>query len=338
MVSTPNRGHNDFEGMLKMPRRPSDPQRAHHRRPKRFNLSSLAVLSLLSFLAPGEAGAFETELREEARYISGQIAGEGRAAVAVVDFTDLDGAVTHLGRFMAEELSVELAGASRSFQVVDRSHLRSLVQEHKLAAKGLIDPSTARELGRIAGVDTLVTATLTPLGDSVRLSIKVLDSESAQVLSSSSCNIPKTQAVDSLLRRGVAISLAGGSPAGTVAGGGSSFPTVEREGIIFALQGCQRSNETITCHLTLTNQTQDKSVDFNQGWTRAIDPFGDEFYASMLYLGSSSHHGLVSRTLVRGISMKARADFEGLPREVRRLALVEFYFGFAVQFRDVPVS
>ena len=146
--------------------------------------------------------AYEAQIRTESRYLAGQIAEKGKTAAAVIDFTDLDGAVTHLGRFMAVELSVALAGDARSFRVVDRTHIRSLLKEHKLSSSGLIDPETARELGRIAGVDTLLTGTITPLGDSVRLSIKVLDSETAQVIASSSCNVAKTQAIDSLLRRG----------------------------------------------------------------------------------------------------------------------------------------
>ena len=101
-----------------------------HRRRRGWN--AYQVLALVMFwivLAGGPALAFETQIREEARYIAGKIAERGKTAVAVVDFTDLDGAVTHLGRFMAEELSVALAGASRSFRVVDRSHIRSLLQE-----------------------------------------------------------------------------------------------------------------------------------------------------------------------------------------------------------------
>lgn len=294
---------------------------------------------VIAALAPSPLAAYEDQIRDESRYLAGKIAEQGKIAAAVIDFTDLDGGVTHLGRFMAEELSIALATESRSFRVVDRTHIRSLLKEHKLSSSGLIDPDTARELGRIAGVDTLVNGTVTPLGDSIRLSIKVLDSETAQVIASSSSNIPKTQAIDSLLRRGVATSGGGAAPSSPAAGGGASSPTVEKSGIAFALQGCQRSNETVTCRLILTNQAKDQTAYLNSKATRLIDHFGNELYASSIFLGSSSHPSYVNRTLVKGVSMNAGAVFEGLATEVRRLALLEvdFYY-FTIQFKDVPIS
>ncbi len=35
-------------------------------------------------------------------------------------------------------------------KVIDRTHLKAILHEHKLASTGLIDPQTARQLGRIA--------------------------------------------------------------------------------------------------------------------------------------------------------------------------------------------
>jgi TolB-like protein len=299
----------------------------------------LLVASLFASLAASPLGAYENQLRDEARYLGGKVAERGKAAVAVIDFTDLDGAVTHLGRFMAEELAVAMATHARSFRVVDRNHIRSLLKEHKLAGDGLIDPATARELGRIAGVDALITATITPLGDSVRLSIKVLDSETAQVIASSSCNIAKTQAIDTLLRRGVASSAGGGLSAGSSITSVPSSQKIERDGILFELQSCLRSNETVTCHLVITNKAADRKLYFRQRSTRLFDPFGNERYASKVFLGSATSDWGVDRTIVRGVPINSGAIFEGISLETRRLTLVEFGFpGTKVQYKDVPIS
>ena len=45
------------------------------------------------------------DLRSLASTVSQHISGSGRKSVAVVDFTDLDGNPTKLGRFLAEEFS-----------------------------------------------------------------------------------------------------------------------------------------------------------------------------------------------------------------------------------------
>ena len=121
--------------------------------------------------------------------IAARLEASGRKAVAVADFTDLQGNVNELGRYLAEELSVALVNDAKSFSVIDRTHLKSLLREHKLASTGLIDPQTARQLGKIAGVDTLVTGTLTAFGDSVKLTVKALDTETARILGAATSEI-----------------------------------------------------------------------------------------------------------------------------------------------------
>jgi len=147
--------------------------------------------------------AYEKEIKSISTAMAENIANAGKKMIAVVDFTDLQGNVTELGRFLAEEFSVAFAGAGKGFEVVDRTHLKSIIAEHKLSSTGIIDPQTARKLGQIAGVDALITGTITPFGDSVRISVKILDTATAKVISASSGDIAKTKAIEELLARGI---------------------------------------------------------------------------------------------------------------------------------------
>jgi len=147
--------------------------------------------------------AYEKEINSISASMSENIANAGKKMIAVVDFTDLQGNVTELGRFIAEEFSVALAGAGKGFEVIDRTHLKSIIAEHKLSSTGIIDPQTARKLGQIAGVDALITGTITPFGDSVRISVKILDTATAKVIGASSGDIAKTKAIEELLRKGI---------------------------------------------------------------------------------------------------------------------------------------
>ncbi|MBZ5725827.1 MAG: CsgG/HfaB family protein [Acidobacteriia bacterium] len=121
------------------------------------------------------SSAFQKEIPSAAMSVAEALAESGKRSVAVVDFTDLRGDVTELGRFVAEELALGLVTAKKNFSVVDRTHLRAILQENKLGSSGLIDPATARKLGQITGVEALVTGSMTVLGDRVHLVIKVLD-------------------------------------------------------------------------------------------------------------------------------------------------------------------
>jgi len=163
---------------------------------------SMFLLSSSNFLM-----AYEREIRSISSALAENIARAGKKMIAVVDFTDLQGNVTELGRFLAEEFSVAFASAGKGFEVVDRTHLKSILAEHKLSTTGLIDPQTARKLGQIAGVDALVTGTITPFGDSIRLSVKILDTATARVIGASSGDIAKTKAIEELLARGIDSSL-----------------------------------------------------------------------------------------------------------------------------------
>src|SRR5579864_936753 len=141
---------------------------------------------------------YEDEINSLTARLVDYIAKSGKKTVAVVDFTTLNGDVIELGRFLAEEFSVSLTQKANGFDVIDRTYLKAILQEHKLAASGIIDPLTARRLGQIAGVEAIVTGSITPLGDSVRLSVKVLDTGTAKVIGATTGDIPKTKAVEEL--------------------------------------------------------------------------------------------------------------------------------------------
>ncbi|CAK8721097.1 hypothetical protein GKODMF_12715 [Candidatus Electrothrix gigas] len=145
-----------------------------------MKLRHIVMLAIFFCLAAVySASAYEAEIKKMSATMAEKIAATKKAKIAVVDFTNLRGDVTELGRFIAEEFSVALAGAGKGFKVVDRTHLKSIIKENKLSATGLIDPATARKLGKIAGVDALITGTLTPFGDSVRIAVKVLNTSTA---------------------------------------------------------------------------------------------------------------------------------------------------------------
>jgi TolB-like protein len=173
---------------------------------KHFSVKVFSVclfLAAIALLHCSFSFAYEEEIKDISSTMAQDIANAGKKTIAVADFTDLQGNVTELGRFLAEEFSVALAGAGTRFEVVDRIHLKSIIREHKLSATGMIDPKTARKLGKIAGVQALITGTVTPFGDNVRVTVKILDTETAKIIGASTANIAKTKAIEELLARGI---------------------------------------------------------------------------------------------------------------------------------------
>jgi len=270
----------------------------------------------------GAIRAQDKEIRSVADTLAEALVKHGKKDAAVVDFTDLRGNVTELGRHLAEQLSVALATNDKGIDVVDRMHLRSIMQENKLGTSGLIDPSTVRKLGQIAGVGVLVTGSLTPFGDSVELTVKALDSATARIVGASTIDIPRTKAIQDLLDRDIgsaSVADAGGGQesATSPSRGGAGVERLSRESeeIVFTLNECRLSGETVRCDIEIANKGRDRVVLLGgeTAETRIIDPSGHEYDVEGLRLGTSEcRHCNVRSTLVQNVPMAAGIKF--LPR------------------------
>ena len=220
---------------------------------KRF-FSAITLIVLL-ILISSLAFAYEKEIKSLSSTMAENIAKVGMKKVAVVDFVDLQGNITELGRFIAEEFSVALAGSRKGFRVVDRGHLKTILKEHKLVITGLIDPTTAKKLGQLSGADALVTGTITPFGDSVRLAAKVLDTATGDIIDASSADIAKTKAIEELLSRGIDSTTTPATRETTATPQsvpGSAKP-IEANGFAFKPVKCLRKGDILTCSISLLN-------------------------------------------------------------------------------------
>ena len=249
-------------------------------------------------------------------------AGLKAATVAVADFTDLRGKVNPLGRYLAEELSVALAGASRDHAVIDRSHLVAILRERKLSETDFIEPSAARELVKIAGIKTLITGSVTPLDNSVRLVIKILDAETGSITGWVRDNLARAGEIAYMLRF-------------------LAQQTLEKNKFSFALRGCTATGGKATCDLIVTNQSRDRTLHL-YGTSRIFDEFGNEYSAGEAKLGiverdiSDSH---IANELIRNVPTKARVTFPWIAEESRLLRALEINCrSFKVQFFDVPLT
>ena len=171
---------------------------------RKFRLILICSLTIvLALLSSQYLFAYENEIRILSASMADNIAKAGKKRIAVVDFTDLQGNITELGRFIAEEISADFAMTAKGFEVIDRNHLKTILTEHKLSMSGLVDPNTVKKLGQIAGVDAIITGSVTPFGDSIRISCKVIATDTARMITAAKGDIAKTKAIEELLSRGI---------------------------------------------------------------------------------------------------------------------------------------
>jgi TolB-like protein len=141
----------------------------------------------------------DTELSKLTEDLSAKIKDNGSKKVTVLDFTDLQGGSSELGKYIAEQLTVDFVMAKRNFAVLDRANLKSILAEHKLTATGLVDPENAKQLGKFAGVDALIIGNIIPMGENINLTAKVITTETAEVVCAAKAKFKTDDTVKQLL-------------------------------------------------------------------------------------------------------------------------------------------
>jgi TolB-like protein len=169
-----------------------------------MNLQRLITTMLCSLLC-GHALAqdIDSQLSNMATNLAAQINSQGKKKVAVLDFTDLQGGSTELGKYIAEQLTVNLVMGKKDFSVLDRANLKSILAEHKLTSEGLVDPENAKKLGMFAGVDALVLGTIIPKGQNISLNAKIITTDTAEIVGAARTEFKSDDTVQQLAAKPV---------------------------------------------------------------------------------------------------------------------------------------
>ena len=143
----------------------------------------------------------DSELTDLASKLATQIKASGKKKITVLDFTDLQSGTSELGRYIAEQLTVNLVIAKKDYSVLDRANLKSILAEHKLTATGLIDPENAKKLGQFAGVDAIILGTVVPINQNIQLTAKIITTETAEIVGAAKAQFRADDSMQQLLSK-----------------------------------------------------------------------------------------------------------------------------------------
>jgi len=161
---------------------------------KRLVLAIL-ILSSLSLHAQKSLDEGVTEL---ATQITMSAAKQEKQRIAVLPFHELDGQPTILGTYLAEELVTKLFQRG-NFKIVERQLLDKVMGELRIQRSGAIDPATAKEIGRIAAVDAIVTGSITELGTHVAVNCRLIETTTGEVFGAAQTKITKDEDVSKIM-------------------------------------------------------------------------------------------------------------------------------------------
>ena len=310
----------------------------------------MGIVGLTILIFVNLSWAYEKEIRSLSTTMSENIIKAGKKRVAVIDFMDLQGNITELGRFIAEELSVDLTISAKGFEIIDRAHLKTILAEHKLSVSGLVDPNTVKKLGQIAGVDAIVTGSVTPFGDSIRVTSKVIATDTAGLIGAAKADIAKTKAIEELLGRGIEA----GATSGQTTAPPPSKPQPKAEhkievgDFIFEAKGCKMRGQKVQCTIAVVNNAQKVrylAVYFlSQGNSILVDDLGNQYNSAAGWFGGKGGNTYsVGQDVPTGLPMNLVIEYLEVATTARYVnVVIDGSSGVGNQFkavlRNIPLT
>lgn len=128
------------------------------------------------------------------------LADFNKTKIAVLDF-QLQGESFEnqdLGLIVAEWFITAMVREGR-FDVVERRLLQKVLSEQQLAMSGIIDSSSATQLGKLLGVKVIISGSVMKLKDIIEINARIIDVESASIIAAENVKSPATNRLQDLV-------------------------------------------------------------------------------------------------------------------------------------------
>ncbi|MCM2305415.1 MAG: CsgG/HfaB family protein [Elusimicrobia bacterium] len=147
-----------------------------------------ALLAAFAFASPARASE---DIKDMAKAVTSAAAARQVKRVAVVPFTAPRGAGSFSGAIVSERLVIQIL-ARGELDLVERRFLDKVLEEQRLGVFGIMDQDTVKALGKVLGVDAILTGTIVELkGERVEINARLIHAETAQVLAADTVRVAK---------------------------------------------------------------------------------------------------------------------------------------------------
>jgi curli biogenesis system outer membrane secretion channel CsgG len=263
--------------------------------------------------------------------------------IAVADFVDDQDNPSPLGRYLAEEFSYTLVNAATNFKVIDRTQLRTLLKEAGLGDKGMLDPNTVKTLGKLEGISAVVYGKLTPVGNVVRVFIKVvvLETQVNEIIVRGS--LTKTPTIGSLLNEADSKKADIEAKTKTDQSTAASAKQFVHQHISLTLKQCRYKNGYLDCEFEVISIGKNDNFSVQTSDTQLTLANEKSYRASSLSIGSSASSILVNASLQANVPAILTVRFSGVPTDtnlVEQLVLnCKSYsaFSFKAYFNNISI-
>jgi|GEM_PF-3799214 len=137
-------------------------------------------LSFINFSLP--AWSIEDSLKKVATNLAKGIKAEKLSYVGVLIFPYHDGKLSSGSFIVCDKLTTYLVGF-KYLRLVERRLIQKILEEQHLSESGVLDPDTTKKLGKVLGVEALVTGTLIELeGEETEINARALLANTGEII------------------------------------------------------------------------------------------------------------------------------------------------------------
>jgi len=151
----------------------------------------IAVLALMSFnLKVNAADDKYSQLALEISNAAGESLVDKKIAIIPFSYADAREGTTD-GSIISERLTMKMINLQK-FEIIERSVLDKVMNELKLQSSGIMDAGSTKELGKVLGVDAIITGTLIERkGGKIEVNARLIKTETARAIGAAQIIIEK---------------------------------------------------------------------------------------------------------------------------------------------------
>lgn len=151
-----------------------------------------ALIFLYVFSIPFSSSAAVDPFRKISKDLLKGVKTSENPRVGLLAFPYHDGKISSGSSIVSERLTTELASAKK-IRVVERNLIKKILEERRMAETGVIDPTTAREIGKILSLDIIITGTLIDVeSNKTEINARALKADTGEVLAAARALITRS--------------------------------------------------------------------------------------------------------------------------------------------------
>ena len=159
---------------------------------KLINMKKCNQLIILLLIASNTfaQSAIDKSVSEASTDLSNKLILKNKKKIVVLYITDIGKTQTTAGKYIADVISDNIVNNAGNFEVFDRENLLGIAEAKKLIAEGYIDVEKAKALGQMLSVEVIIVGNYTVLSNTLKLTLKALDSNTGFVIASTMKDLP----------------------------------------------------------------------------------------------------------------------------------------------------